>query len=83
VVDGYKAPTVPPTNKNGKKLEENNFKSKNSIMNGLVDSVYFKVMHCDSTKEIWDKLHNVYESIFVQKVLISIPMRFDPKILVL
>jgi hypothetical protein len=88
-------------------------------------------MHCDSTKEIWDKLQNVYEgdakvkgaklqtyrsqfeqlkmkedediaayflrvdeivnvikglgeeikgSIIVQKVLRSLPMRFDPKI---
>jgi uncharacterized lipoprotein YehR (DUF1307 family) len=25
------------------------------------DSVYVKVMHCDSAKEIWDKLQNVYE----------------------
>jgi hypothetical protein len=30
-------------------------------MNGLVDLVYVKSMHCDSTKEIWDKLLNVYE----------------------
>jgi len=55
VLDGYKAPAVPPTDKNGKQLEENNSKAKNYILNGLVDSVYVKVMHCDSTKEIWDK----------------------------
>jgi hypothetical protein len=61
VVVGYKALTIPPTNKDGKKLEENNLKSKNSILNGLVDSIYVKVMHCNSAKEIWDKLQNVYE----------------------
>jgi hypothetical protein len=27
----------------------------------MVDSIYVKVMHCDSTKDIWEKLHNVYE----------------------
>jgi hypothetical protein len=33
----------------------------NVILNGLVNSVYVKVMHCDSAKEIWDKLKNIYE----------------------
>jgi hypothetical protein len=58
VVDEYKAPTIPLTYKNGKKLEENNLQAKNSILNGMVDSVYVKVMHCDSAKDIWDKLQN-------------------------
>jgi hypothetical protein len=61
VVDGYKAPATPPTDKDGKKLSENNLKAKNVILSGLVDSVYVKVMHCDSAKDIWDKLQNVYE----------------------
>jgi hypothetical protein len=61
VVDGYKIPTIPPTDKDEKNLEENNSEDKNVIMNGLVDSVYVKVMHCNSTKEIWEKLQNVYE----------------------
>ena len=30
-------------------------------MNGLCDSVYVKVMHCKSAKEICDKLQNIYE----------------------
>jgi hypothetical protein len=131
IVDGYKEPVIPPTNENGRKLKLNNSKAKNAILNGLVDSVYVKVMHCISAKEIWDKLQNVYEgdtkvkatklqtyrgqfeqlkmkedeniaayflrvdetvnairglgeevneSIIVQKVLRSLPMRFDPKI---
>jgi hypothetical protein len=61
VVDGYTTPTTPPTDKDGKKLSENNSRAKNVILNGLVDTVYVKVMHCDSAKDIWDKLQNIYE----------------------
>jgi hypothetical protein len=28
---------------------------------GLGESVYTKVMHCKSAKDIWDKLQNIYE----------------------
>jgi hypothetical protein len=52
VVDGYKAPTIPPTDKDGKKLEENNSRATSALLNGLFKSIYTKVMHCDSTKEI-------------------------------
>jgi hypothetical protein len=61
VVDRYKAPTTPSTDKDGNKLFENNLKNTNSIMNHLVDSIYVKVMHCHSVNQIWDKLQNVYE----------------------
>jgi hypothetical protein len=27
----------------------------------LTKSIHVKVMHCESTKEIWDKLQNIYE----------------------
>jgi hypothetical protein len=30
-------------------------------LNGLCESVYTKVIHCKSAKEIWDKLQNIYE----------------------
>jgi hypothetical protein len=100
-------------------------------LNGLSDSVFTKVAHCKSAKEIWDKLQNIYEgdtkvkvaklqtyrgqfkqlklkedediiayflrfdeivnaivglgeeieeSVIVQKILRSLPMRFNPKI---
>ena len=100
-------------------------------MNGLGELVFTKVAHCKSSKEIWDKLRNIYEGdskvkaakhqtnrgqfeqlkmkedenivtyylwvdeivnailglgeeikeyAIVQKVLRSLPMRFDPKI---
>ena len=103
----------------------------NAILSGLVESVFVKVMHCESAKEIWDKLKNIYEgdekvkgaklqtyraefehlkmkeeeniaayflrvdevvnnmrglgekiegSVIVQKILRSLPMRFDSKI---
>jgi hypothetical protein len=131
VVDGYKEPTVPPTNERAIKLGQNNSKATNALLNGLCESVYTKVIHCKSAKEIWDKLQNIYEgdskvketklqtyrgqfeqlkmkedeniaayflrvdetvnaiiglgeeikeSVIVQKVLRSLPMRFDPKI---
>jgi hypothetical protein len=61
IVDGYIAPTVPPTNDKAVKLGENNSKSKNALLNGLSDTVFIKVAHCKSSKEIWDKLQNIYE----------------------
>jgi hypothetical protein len=61
VVYVYKTPATPPTNKDGKKLSEKNSKAKNVILSGLAISVYVKVMHCDSTKDIWDKLQNFYK----------------------
>jgi hypothetical protein len=54
-------PATPPTDKDGKKLDENNSKDKNVILSGLTDSVHVKVMHCDSAKDLWDKIQNIYE----------------------
>jgi hypothetical protein len=56
IVDGYKVPAVPSTNDKVVKLSENNSKSTNALLNGLNDTVFTKVAHCKSTKEIWDKL---------------------------
>jgi hypothetical protein len=38
-----------------------------SILDGLSDSVKVKVGKCSSTKELWDKLYNLYftRSLFV------------------
>jgi hypothetical protein len=100
-------------------------------LNGLSDTVFTKVSHCKSTKDIWDKLQYIYEgdtkvkaaklqiyrgqfeqlkmkededitayflrvdetvnaiiglgeeieeSVIVQKILRSLPMRFNPNI---
>jgi hypothetical protein len=43
------------------KLSQNNSKSTNALLNGLGESVYAKLVHCKSSKDIWDKLQNIYE----------------------
>jgi len=58
---GYKAPTTPPIDKDGKKHEENNSRSTCELLNGLTKSIYTKVMQCDSMKYIWEKIKNIYE----------------------
>jgi hypothetical protein len=30
-------------------------------LNGISDTIFTKVAHCKSTKDIWDKLQNIYE----------------------
>jgi hypothetical protein len=61
IVDGYISPTIPPTNDKVVKLGENNSKAKKTLLNGLSDTIFTKVSHCKSAKEIWDKLRNIYE----------------------
>jgi hypothetical protein len=50
-----------PTDRDGKKLEENDSRDKNAIENGLTQSIHTNIMHCESAKEMWDKLKNIYE----------------------
>jgi hypothetical protein len=54
-------PSTPPTEKYGKKLSENNSKDKGTIPRSLHDSVFVKVMHFNTVKDLWDKLQNIYE----------------------
>jgi hypothetical protein len=61
IVYGYRAPAVPPTNNKAVKLSQNNSKAKNALLNGLIETIFTKVAHCKSAKEIWDKLQNIYE----------------------
>jgi hypothetical protein len=61
IVDGCTTPEVPPTNDKVVKLGRNNFKATNALLNGLSETVFTKVAHCKSAKEIWDKLRNIYE----------------------
>jgi hypothetical protein len=62
IVDGYKEPTIPPISEREIKIGQNNSKSTNALMNVLDESVYTKVLHCKSVREIWDKLQNIYEA---------------------
>ena len=59
IVNGYKEPTVPLTNERAIKIGQN--KATNALLNGFCESVFTKVIHYKSAKEIWDKLQNIYE----------------------
>jgi hypothetical protein len=61
VLNEYKVPATVPTDVAGKKLYESNSKAMYTILGGLAGSKFVKVMHCESTKELWDKLKKVYE----------------------
>jgi hypothetical protein len=131
VVDGFKEPTTPLIDKDVNKLEENDWRDGNVILNGLTKSIHLKFMQYESTQGIWNKLQNIYEgdskvegaklqtlrskfkqlnmkededieayfiqfnevmngiiglgdemkeNVVVQKLIISLPMRFDSKI---
>jgi hypothetical protein len=61
IVDGYVVPTTPPIDKDGNKLSEKNSKAKGTILRSLDDSLFLKVMHRKTSKDIWDKIQNIYE----------------------
>ena len=61
VLNEYKTPTTIPTDVARKKLYESNSKAMYAILGGLAGSEFVKLMHCDSAKELWDKLKKVYE----------------------
>ena len=33
----------------------------NAILSGLIETIFVMVMHCETMKEIWHKLKNIYE----------------------
>ena len=51
-------PTIGIARKN---LSDNNSNAIGAILNGLTDSVFVKIMHCCSAKDMWDKLQKIYE----------------------
>ena len=64
MLNEYSAPTNIPTDVAGKKLYESNSKAMYAILGGLSGSEFVKVMHCESTKELWDKL-----KVFMKEIL--------------
>ena len=50
VVNNYNLPTNPPIDSTGKKLYEDNSKAMNAILSGLAETVFVKVMHCETVK---------------------------------
>jgi hypothetical protein len=61
VINGYDVPETAPSDTTAKKLYNDNSRVVNAILGGLTNNVFVKVMHCKSTKEIWDKLQIIYE----------------------
>jgi hypothetical protein len=61
IKNGYTTPTTPPVYKTIMRLNDNNSKDMGTILNSLEDSTFVKVMHCTSTKHMWDKLQRMYE----------------------
>ena len=61
ILNGYKAPNGIPTDPDERKAYISNAKALNSITSGITNSEFKKVVNCDSTKEIWDKLVSLYD----------------------
>jgi hypothetical protein len=117
IVDGYTSPIVPPKKDKAVKLGQNNSKAKHALLNGLSETIFTKVSHCngdpkfkiakiqnyrgqfeqlnmkeyeniatyilrvdETINEIIGLGEEIKESEIVQKVLRSLPMRFDSKI---
>ena len=58
---GYIYPKYPLADIEGMKQFGYNAKVVNTILVGLARTVFAKVMHCKTIKEIWDKLQTIYE----------------------
>ena len=60
VMKGYDPPSSSSVDVD-EKTYTNDAKDLNDIPNGLANPVFVKVMHCKTSKEIWDKLECIYE----------------------
>ena len=63
ILNTYDIPTNPPIDARTIEIKKNedNSKAMNAILSGLIETVFIKVMHCETMKEIWDKLKDIYE----------------------
>jgi hypothetical protein len=59
VVTGYTSSKKPPKNETKKELERNKKIEMDVILDALPDLVKVKMGQCSSTKELWDKIHNL------------------------
>ena len=57
----YQATSTLPTDQDERKAYIANEKAMNSITSGITDSVFTKIMHCTSAKEMWEKLVGLYD----------------------
>ena len=61
VVNYYTALAIAPSDASAKELCNDNSRVVNAILGGLANRIFVKVMHCKSTKEIWDRFKVIYE----------------------
>lgn len=61
ILTRYDAHVNPPIDGQGNLAYEGNSRAMNAILSGLTETIFIKVMHCDTAKEVWDKLKNIYE----------------------
>lgn len=61
VENRYKPPKNPPTDLDEKKACNCNYKARHNILNALSPTIHSKVISFNSSKEVWDKLKNIYE----------------------
>ena len=61
MINNYNVPETDPSDTTAKKLCNDNSRVVNAILGGIENPIFVKVMHCKSTKEIWDKLKIIYE----------------------
>ena len=57
----YIYPKSPPSNLERIKQFGYNDKVVIAILAGLAKTIFAKVMHCKTTKDIWEKLQTIYE----------------------
>jgi hypothetical protein len=50
ILHGYKAPSTPPTDRDGNKLEENDSRDRNTIENGVDQSIHTNIMQFEYEK---------------------------------
>ena len=61
--DEYKFLSTPSTQEAEIKLRKDNVEVINAILSGLTYSKRNRVGKCKTTKEIWNKLHNIYTKV--------------------
>ena len=60
-IKGYIHPETPHTYFKGIKEFGQNAKAVTAILDGLTKIVFAKVMHCKTTKDVWDTSQTIYE----------------------
>ena len=61
IKNGYKVPKTIQTDATELAQYNNNSKAINHLLDAINESVFNKVMHCPSAKEMWDKIQTTYE----------------------